>query len=74
MPRPYSDLQALNLRSDYYDLVKDCYFYLNNLGGLAPPMPYSGNEPHVKELLAVLDREENLLWGPSVQGSPPTTG
>jgi TIR domain len=60
MPRPYSDLQGLNLRSDYYDLVKDCYFYLKNLGRLAP-LPLMGDEPHVKALLAALDQSEALL-------------
>lgn len=59
MPRPYSDLQGLNLRSDYYDLVKDCHRYLNP-NNLAPP-PLSSDDPSVKALLEELDRVEPLL-------------
>lgn len=59
MPRPYSDLQGLNLRSDYYDLVKDCHFYLNP--GTLLPMPLSSDAPSVKTLLEKLDRGELLL-------------
>jgi hypothetical protein len=58
MPRPYSDLQGLNLRADYYDLVKDCYFYLSNLGQLAPPVPLMGDDRRVQALLETVDRVE----------------
>lgn len=63
MPRPYSDLQGLELRTDYYDLVKDCYLYLNNLGELAPPVPFQGNEPAAKELLDALTTFEKRQVG-----------
>jgi hypothetical protein len=58
MPRPYSDLQGLELRTDYYDLVKDCYSYLHNLGKLAPPIPFQENDPAAKELLEALTNFE----------------
>ena len=59
MPRPYSDLQGLDLRHDYYDLVKDCCFHLSEHKLLeTAPMPPKGDEVELVELLTVLDRAE----------------
>ena len=61
MPRPYSDLQGLDLRTDYYDLVKDCYYHLNNKGLFASPMPFKGDEPQVMALLKALEHIKATL-------------
>jgi hypothetical protein len=59
MPRPYSDLQGLDLRTDYYDLVRDCYFHLYSPGPpYLAPMPFLGTEPHVTRLLRELEEAE----------------
>jgi len=53
MPRPYSDLQGLDLRDDYYDLVKDCYSYVQ-VAKMTPPPVFAGH-PAVDRLIAEVD-------------------
>ncbi len=58
MPRPYSELQGLDLRTDYTDLLKDCYHYLDNLGSFASPVLPAPNDPRVLQLKTALDDAE----------------
>jgi hypothetical protein len=53
MPRPYSDLQGLDLLSDYYDLLKDCYSYVQMDKMTPPPLP--AKSPAVVRLINEVD-------------------
>ena len=57
MPRPYSDLQGLNLRTDYYHLVRNCLEYVKDDGRPSwDPVPFPSDDKRVKPLLDELDR------------------
>jgi hypothetical protein len=62
MPRPYSDLQGLDLTTGAYTLVLDCHQYLKGTGfTMPPPIPNDGTD----ELLAILKRFTPRMPPPS---------
>ena len=51
LPKPYSDFQALDLRTHYYELVRDVFDWLEE-GRRLPPIPFPPWDPLVAALQA----------------------
>jgi hypothetical protein len=59
LPKPYSNLQALDIRTDYYYLIRSIQHHLKPQA--LPPLPFSPDDANVRELVdAVIEFENGI--------------